>query len=302
MCTDNLERQLIIEELIDCFVAIEVSLARRNQCCANLVSNRNMGERRRYRSARSPESNQHDESPNRLGKCGSGVLDRIENLHYESEAADIENFLDHRSKIRDRKASVAGLGLLRRHHQRAQARARDVLDLGKIDHDGTAGGDRINQLDLKVRTGLVIQTPDRRQDRKLPVLLFGHFHDSPESTIHQREGCTARWSVFPYVDQRACAHGHTRYVSTNRMSMQRDTPPFRADHVGSLLRTREVLQARDDRQHGRISDTQLRAIEDAAIRMVVKMQEDIGLRGVTDGEYRRASWHMDFLYQIGGVI
>ena len=86
------------------------------------------------------------------------------------------------------------------------------------------------------------------------------------------------------------------------MSMQRDLPPFRADHVGSLLRTREVLQARDDRQHGRISDAQLREIENAEIGKVVKMQEDLGLSGVTDGEYRRASWHMDFLYQIGGVI
>src|SRR3984885_12905589 len=83
--------------------------------------------------------------------------------------------------------------------------------------------------------------------------------------------------------------------------MTRTTPPFRPADVGSLLRTPEVLQARDDRQHGRISDAQLRAIEDVEIRKVVKMQEDIGLRGVTDGEYRRSSWHMDFLYQVGGV-
>ncbi len=84
-------------------------------------------------------------------------------------------------------------------------------------------------------------------------------------------------------------------------AMTRTIPPFRADHVGSLLRTREVLQARDDHQRGRITDAQLRAIEDAEIRKMVKMQEDIGLRGVTDGEYRRGSWHMDFLYQVGGV-
>ena len=83
--------------------------------------------------------------------------------------------------------------------------------------------------------------------------------------------------------------------------MNRTTPPFRADHVGSLLRTREVLQARDDRQQGRISEIELRAIEDAEIRKVVKMQEDLGLHGITDGEYRRGSWHMDFLYQLGGV-
>ncbi len=83
--------------------------------------------------------------------------------------------------------------------------------------------------------------------------------------------------------------------------MHRSTPPFRADHVGSLLRPREVLSAREDLQQGRISATELRLAEDAAIRKVVKMQEDLGLQGVTDGEYRRASWHMDFLYQVGGV-
>ncbi len=84
-------------------------------------------------------------------------------------------------------------------------------------------------------------------------------------------------------------------------SMTRTTPPFRADHVGSLLRTREVLQAREDNRQRRITDAQLRATEDAEIRKVVKMQEDVGLSGVTDGEYRRSSWHMDFLYQVGGV-
>jgi 5-methyltetrahydropteroyltriglutamate--homocysteine methyltransferase len=78
-------------------------------------------------------------------------------------------------------------------------------------------------------------------------------------------------------------------------------PPFRADHVGSLLRPPEVLRARDQRMTGSISAAELRAIEDKAISDAVKMQEDIGLQGVTDGEFRRASWHMDFLYQIGGV-
>ena len=78
-------------------------------------------------------------------------------------------------------------------------------------------------------------------------------------------------------------------------------PPFRADHVGSLLRTPDVLQARDDFAQGRISAGERRLIEDAAVRAVVRMQEDIGLQGVTDGEYRRASWHMDFIYQIGGI-
>jgi 5-methyltetrahydropteroyltriglutamate--homocysteine methyltransferase len=62
-----------------------------------------------------------------------------------------------------------------------------------------------------------------------------------------------------------------------------------------------VLQARDDYAQGRISPPEKRQIEDAAVRAVVRMQEDIGLQGVTDGEYRRASWHMDFIYQIGGI-
>jgi 5-methyltetrahydropteroyltriglutamate--homocysteine methyltransferase len=78
-------------------------------------------------------------------------------------------------------------------------------------------------------------------------------------------------------------------------------PPFRADQVGSLLRPPELLRARMDCAQGRISAEQLREIEDDAIRAAVRMQEDIGLQAVTDGEFRRAAWHMDFLYQIGGV-
>jgi 5-methyltetrahydropteroyltriglutamate--homocysteine methyltransferase len=78
-------------------------------------------------------------------------------------------------------------------------------------------------------------------------------------------------------------------------------PPFRADHVGSLLRPPELLRARSENQAGRLSAVELRRVEDAAIRDLVLMQQEIGLRGVTDGEFRRGSWHMDFLYQIGGV-
>ncbi len=83
--------------------------------------------------------------------------------------------------------------------------------------------------------------------------------------------------------------------------MKRTTPPFRADHVGSLLRPPALRAAREAHKAGRISAPQLREAEDAAVREVVKMQEDIGLKGVSDGEVRRGSWHMDFLYQIGGV-
>jgi 5-methyltetrahydropteroyltriglutamate--homocysteine methyltransferase len=81
----------------------------------------------------------------------------------------------------------------------------------------------------------------------------------------------------------------------------RTTPPFRADHVGSLLRPQRLLQARDDFKDGRIDAEELRGIENEAIREVVAKQEEVGLRSATDGEFRRASWHMDFIYQLGGV-
>jgi 5-methyltetrahydropteroyltriglutamate--homocysteine methyltransferase len=81
----------------------------------------------------------------------------------------------------------------------------------------------------------------------------------------------------------------------------RTRPPFRADHVGSLLRPPELLQAREDIEEGRIDADELRGIEDEAIRDVVRKQEEVGLRSATDGEFRRASWHMDFIYQLGGV-
>src|ERR1700726_2422999 len=77
-------------------------------------------------------------------------------------------------------------------------------------------------------------------------------------------------------------------------------PPFRADHVGSLLRPPELLRARSEHEAGRISAVGSRRVEDAAIPDAVLMQKEIGLEGVTDGEFRRGSWHMDFLYQIGG--
>jgi 5-methyltetrahydropteroyltriglutamate--homocysteine methyltransferase len=78
-------------------------------------------------------------------------------------------------------------------------------------------------------------------------------------------------------------------------------PPFRADHVGSLLRPQGLLQARDEFAAGRISADKLRIVEDAAIREVVRKQQEVGLRSATDGELRRESWHMDFIYQLGGI-
>jgi 5-methyltetrahydropteroyltriglutamate--homocysteine methyltransferase len=81
----------------------------------------------------------------------------------------------------------------------------------------------------------------------------------------------------------------------------RDKPPFRADHVGSLLRPPRLLKAREQRALGEIGADELRAVEDDAIREVVRMQRDAGLRSATDGEFRRTSWHMDFIYRLGGI-
>ncbi|MQA09349.1 MAG: 5-methyltetrahydropteroyltriglutamate--homocysteine S-methyltransferase [Pseudonocardiaceae bacterium] len=78
-------------------------------------------------------------------------------------------------------------------------------------------------------------------------------------------------------------------------------PPFRADHVGSLLRPPAVLRAREDFAAGKIDADELRGIEDEAIREVVRKQQEVGLRSATDGEFRRESWHMDFIYQLGGM-
>jgi methionine synthase II (cobalamin-independent) len=81
----------------------------------------------------------------------------------------------------------------------------------------------------------------------------------------------------------------------------RTTPPFRADHVGSLLRPPEVAAARERFERGEIAAAERRRIEDAAIREVVRMQEDVGLQAITDGELRRRSWHMDFIYGLQGI-
>jgi 5-methyltetrahydropteroyltriglutamate--homocysteine methyltransferase len=81
----------------------------------------------------------------------------------------------------------------------------------------------------------------------------------------------------------------------------RTKPPFRADHVGSLLRPPGLLRAREEFAAGQITANELRGVEDDAIRVAVRMQEDVGLQSATDGEFRRASWHMDFIYQLDGI-
>ena len=81
----------------------------------------------------------------------------------------------------------------------------------------------------------------------------------------------------------------------------RTLPPFRADHVGSLLRPPALLEARARHRAGDLDDAGLRAAEDTAIRDVVALQREAGVRTATDGEFRRTSWHMDFIYQLEGV-
>ena len=83
--------------------------------------------------------------------------------------------------------------------------------------------------------------------------------------------------------------------------MHRDTPPFRADMVGSLLRTAPLKEARERRGRGEITAAELAAVEDREIRKIIRRQEDIGLEAVTDGEFRRAFWHYDFLEELEGV-
>ena len=83
--------------------------------------------------------------------------------------------------------------------------------------------------------------------------------------------------------------------------MPRTTPPFRADHVGSLLRTAALKEARAKRERGEIDPDAFRAIEDQEIIKLIRRQEEVGLHSVTDGEYRRASWQTDFLLGLDGV-
>ena len=83
--------------------------------------------------------------------------------------------------------------------------------------------------------------------------------------------------------------------------MQRSRPPFRADHVGSLLRPAALREARAKRAKGELSDAILKAVEDREIERVIARQEAVGLRSVTDGEFRRSWWHLDFLWGLDGI-
>jgi 5-methyltetrahydropteroyltriglutamate--homocysteine methyltransferase len=83
--------------------------------------------------------------------------------------------------------------------------------------------------------------------------------------------------------------------------MQRTKPPFRADHVGSLLRSAPVKEARAKRAKGEITPDQLKGVEDREIEKIIGRQEEVGLEAITDGEFRRSWWHLDFLWGLVGV-
>src|SRR5262245_37663254 len=118
---------------------------------------------------------------------------------------------------------------------------------------------------------------------------------------------------------RLCLHGRGQY-SRRRRAMgqtphdcgarrrnlgtamsQRKKPPFRADHVGSLLRPAALKKAREQRAKGEIAAAQLKEIEDREIERVLKKQEEVGLQSITDGEFRRSWWHLDFLWGLDGI-
>ena len=88
---------------------------------------------------------------------------------------------------------------------------------------------------------------------------------------------------------------------TGRSCSQRTTPPFRADHVGSLLRPAALKQAREKHARGEIDAAALKAVEDREIARVIERQEEVGLQSITDGEFRRSWWHLDFLWGLDGL-
>jgi 5-methyltetrahydropteroyltriglutamate--homocysteine methyltransferase len=100
---------------------------------------------------------------------------------------------------------------------------------------------------------------------------------------------------------RGCGHELGPVGVSGENTMQRSKPPFRADHVGSLLRSAALKEARGRRERGEIGAAELKAVEDREIAALLRKQEAVGLKSITDGEYRRASWQTDFLVGLDGV-
>jgi 5-methyltetrahydropteroyltriglutamate--homocysteine methyltransferase len=129
---------------------------------------------------------------------------------------------------------------------------------------------------------------------------YANGHVSTSSGIHV--ACSPRRETGGvYAGSIAVAVGVRAHASYGERMTVRSEPPFRADHVGSLLRPKALLDARSRFAEGNLDAAALREVEDASILDVVRMQEEVGLRTATDGEFRRTSWHMDFIYQLGGV-
>src|SRR6202158_1987556 len=94
---------------------------------------------------------------------------------------------------------------------------------------------------------------------------------------------------------------YSLFASPGVKPMHRTKPPFRADHVGSLLRPAALKAAREQRAKGEITPAELKTVEDREIERAIKKQEQVGLQAVTDGEFRRSWWHLDFLWGLDGV-
>ncbi len=116
-------------------------------------------------------------------------------------------------------------------------------------------------------------------------------------------GVYARRILERIVGEERAWNTHSLHTPITTYPMTaRTTPPFRADHVGSFLRPPYLLEARDQYfNKATIKAAQLREVEDRAITEIVKFQEDVGLQAITDGEFRRTYFHIDFLEQLGGV-
>src|SRR4051812_24884502 len=107
------------------------------------------------------------------------------------------------------------------------------------------------------------------------------------------------WSRFPQGPFRATERA--TIPPGGGKAMQRTKPPFRADHVGSILRSAAIKDARAKHEKGKLSAAELKAVEDREIEKIIKKQEEVGLKLAPDGEYRRSWWHFDFFWGLTGV-
>src|SRR6202142_2544641 len=133
------------------------------------------------------------------------------------------------------------------------------------------------------------------------IIFHSAGRSKPRATLAQRQdGSPPGMLWHSQIPTKTCGPAGPRAHLGGNV-MQRTKPPFRADMVGSLLRTAPVKQARAQREKGAITPAQLKEVEDREIEKIIKKQEEIGLKLVTDGEFRRAWWHFDFFSMLDGV-